>query len=86
MRKNVISIQWEKGLHLRPAAKLVKEAKSFKSSIQLKVNERTADARSILAIMMLSASIDTLVEIRATGNDENEAISAMSSIFNEESI
>jgi phosphocarrier protein HPr len=81
MKRARISIPWERGLHLRPAARIVKSAQSFSSSIALKVNERIADARSIFGILLLSATLGTAVELEVSGVDEDVAMAAISSIF-----
>lgn len=40
-----------------------------------------ADARSIFQILLLSASLGTLMTIEADGADEQEALNAMSAVF-----
>lgn len=81
MRHSQVTIPWKEGLHARPAAKLAKSALSFRSSVLLKVNERLADARSILAIMLLAASFGTVVDIEVSGVDEEAALQAITSVF-----
>lgn len=81
MRKSRITIPWEEGLHMRPAAEIVKCAKAFKSTIYLKINDRLADARSILAIMILAASFGSAIDIEVMGADEREAHEAITAIF-----
>ena len=81
MKHTQVSIKWKEGLHLRPAAQLVKRALAFESSILLKVKERTADATSILAILMLAATMGSTIEIEARGIDENEAVAAITSVL-----
>jgi len=81
MKRARITIPWESGLHLRPAARVVKCAQSFSSSISLKVNERIADARSIFGILLLSATLGVAVELEASGPDEDAAIASMTSVF-----
>lgn len=79
-----VTVPWEEGLHLRPAAKLVKLAQSFSSSIALKSNGRVADARSILSIMLLCATLGSAVLIEVHGDDEVTAVEAISAVFNED--
>jgi phosphotransferase system HPr (HPr) family protein len=40
-----------------------------------------ADARSVLSLMILSASLGTALDIEATGNDECEAVRAVEEFF-----
>ncbi len=68
------------GLHARAAAKLVRLANTFESSVQLvrcDSPEKTVDAKSILGILMLAATQHTEVELIVAGSDETEAITAL---------
>lgn len=73
------------GLHARAAARLVKGVSPFQSKVLVKRtdSDRSADARSILSILMLAAMKGTEVEIVAEGADESEALSAVCSLFAE---
>ncbi|MDD3448603.1 MAG: HPr family phosphocarrier protein, partial [Gammaproteobacteria bacterium] len=55
------------GLHARAAAKFVKTASAFESSVTLRRGEREVNGKSILGVMMLAASRGTEVEIDAEG-------------------
>ena len=77
---NVV-VRWREGLHLRRAARLVQLARRFESSVRLKVGERVADARSIINVLMLSASLGTNLIVEIEGNDEVEAVQAVESLF-----
>lgn len=69
------------GLHARSAAKLIEVARQFSSSISLKHNDKTCDAKSILGVMTLAASCGATVTISAEGNDEENAIKAISQLI-----
>jgi len=71
------------GLHARAAAKIVKLAGNFESSISLTrtSKERRADARSILGILELGAKEGTELMIEANGNDDEAAIAAISELI-----
>ena len=81
MKRSQVSVPWKEGLHLRPAAQLVTRAQTFRSAISLRVNHRMANARSILAILLLSASFGSVVDLEASGDDEDQAIAAVTSVF-----
>lgn len=66
---------------MRPATVLVKCARTFQSSISLKLNGRIADARSIIAIMLLSASFGNALDLEITGPDEDDAAEAIAAVF-----
>ena len=86
MRHSRIQIRWKEGLHLRPAALLVKHAGDFRSSILLKVNGRMANARSILGLLLLCATIGTMVDLEVSGEDEDAAFSSITSILETEDL
>jgi phosphocarrier protein len=69
------------GVHARPASKIVQTANKFKSRISLLKDMVTADAKSILHVMMLGANFDSQVTIRASGEDEKEAVDAIAALF-----
>jgi phosphocarrier protein HPr len=64
----------DKGLHTRPSTELVKCATSFKSQVNLTCQQETANAKSLLGILMLAASRGTKIEIEAIGEDADEAV------------
>ncbi len=71
------------GLHARAAAQLVKLAGRFKSRITIKRpdNSALADAKSMLSVLTLAASINTLLELKVTGEDEPAAFDAVCNLF-----
>jgi phosphocarrier protein HPr len=71
------------GLHARAAAKLVRLAGKFESSIQLKRVDTgvTANAKSILSILYIAAGIGSTVSITTEGRDEADAMEAIEQIF-----
>lgn len=76
-------VQWREGLHLRPAARLVSLARRFSSNVRIHAGERAADARSIMQVLLLSASLGTAMLVEADGQDEAEAIQAVTAFFDE---
>jgi phosphocarrier protein HPr len=69
------------GIHARPASMIVQTAIKFKSNIWLIKDGANADAKSIMSVMMLAAAVNSTVIIRATGNDEEDAVAAIASLF-----
>lgn len=67
------------GLHARAAAKLVRAATSFRSTVRLVRLDRStaADAKSILSVLMLAAARGTELKITAEGPDEGPALDAL---------
>src|SRR2546430_17711279 len=65
------------GLHARAAAKVVRLASQFKCSVSLVLNGRRASASSMLAVMMLAATMGSVVRLETSGPDEAAAMTAM---------
>jgi PTS hybrid protein len=64
----------EVGLHARPAALLVRTIASLKADVTVYHNGQQADARSVLALMGLSASGGDTIKVVADGPDAAEAL------------
>ena len=77
MKRSRIVVPWPEGLHLRPAARLVRVARGFRSTVSLKCGDRIADLRSILSILTLCATLGTPLELEAVGEDEEHAAEAV---------
>ncbi len=81
MRKVTVTVPWQEGLHLRPTVQLVRVAKTFRSTISLKCGPNLADSRSVLSIMLLCASMGTVLEVEVSGEDEQQAAEALKLVF-----
>lgn len=75
-RKN-IRITNKLGLHARPAALLVKTAGKYKSEITVSKDDMEVNAKSIMGVMMLAAEKGSMLTITASGEDEEDAVSAI---------
>lgn len=71
------------GLHARAAAKLVKEAARFSAQIEIEKNGNRVNAKSIMGVMMLAASCNTVVQIHAQGDDQEQALEAIETLIND---
>ena len=71
------------GLHARAAARLVRAASEFDSSIRLvrADGSASADAKSILSVLMLAAARGTELRVIVEGPDEAAALEATCSLF-----
>lgn len=65
------------GLHARAAAKLVSVTVQFQSKIQLGLNGRLIDAKSIMALLMLGAGKGTTLRLIVDGTDAEAAHAAV---------
>lgn len=83
MQKKTLTIINKLGLHARAAMKLVDTAARFQSKITFTKDNQTIDAKDILQAMSIGAVKGNTVEITATGNDESQAIAALSTLIND---
>jgi phosphocarrier protein len=65
------------GVHARPAAILVQEAKKYLSEVQIEANGKKANMKGILGLMTLGVKQGMKVTITAAGEDENRAIQGL---------
>ena len=65
------------GLHARPAAVLAQAAKGFNASIYLHKQTRSANAKSLVAIMALQTVQGDTLQVSAAGDDAEAAIQAL---------
>lgn len=70
------------GLHARAASKLVTTASSFASQIRIGKEEQMADAKSIMAVMMLAACKGTELYLEVEGHDQEQACDAVIDLIN----
>ena len=71
------------GLHARAAAKLVSTAAAYGSSVRLEFGGQSADAKSIMSVMMLAAAKGSIIIIRCDGEDEEAALTALVDLIND---
>ena len=64
------------GLHARAAAKFVKLANRFESSVKIEKDGVSIDGKSILGILTLAAVQGSMITLRTSGKDENPAMKA----------
>jgi len=77
MQQREVEIVNKLGLHARASAKLTQLAGSFQSEVWLARNGRRVNAKSIMGVMMLAAAKGSKVVVETSGDDEEEALSAL---------
>jgi len=70
------------GLHARASAKLVNIASTFSSSITVEFAGQKGDAKSIMSMMMLAASKGSMITLTIDGEDEQDAMNAVTALIN----
>jgi phosphocarrier protein len=76
-----VRIENRLGLHARAAALIVQTASRFRSQITIARAGVQADARQILALLLLAATPGSLVTLSADGVDEHQAISTVQTLI-----
>jgi len=70
------------GLHARATAKLVTLVSQFKSEVSLEKDNKSANAKSIMGVMMLAAAQGSQVLLTISGEDEKECLDAITELVN----
>lgn len=69
------------GLHARAAAKLVNLAAGFDCEIQLWRGDHSANAKSIMGVLMLAATKGTSLVLHAEGRDAEQALDQLEALI-----
>lgn len=81
MQEKELEIINKLGLHARAAAKLVSTAAGFGCRITLQHGGNSADAKSIMSVMMLAAAKGSVVRVTCEGEDEVAAMQAIEDLI-----
>lgn len=65
------------GLHARPAAAFVKIAGRFRCHLAVRKDEMEVNGKSIMGMMMLAAECGSELQLRAEGDDAEQAVEAL---------
>jgi phosphocarrier protein len=68
------------GLHMRPADKFVRLAKSFQAEVWVYHGDTRVNGKSILSMASLAAECGTILDIEARGPDADEALAALAEL------
>ena len=69
-----VEITAPNGLHTRPAAQFVKEAKGFVSDITVTSAGKSASAKGLFKLQTLGLTQGTVITISADGEDEQQSV------------
>lgn len=73
-----ITILNPQGLHARPAAVLAKTAKAYQCSLEMLLDGRSANCKSVSSLLTLQTVCGSVVHLRARGANAAQAIEAVS--------
>ncbi|MDX1392553.1 MAG: HPr family phosphocarrier protein [Rheinheimera sp.] len=77
-----VTIVNQLGLHARAASKLAQLCQQFNCRIELVQEDKSADASSVLALLMLASSKGKTLEVCTEGEDAQQALSAVVDLIN----
>ncbi len=69
------------GLHARAAAQLVQTANRFSSEVLVAKDDIEVNGKSIMGILLLAAPKGTEISLTVTGEDESDAMSALTELI-----
>ena len=78
MKQFSYQIEDPNGMHARPAGALATFAKRFASDIRITHGDKEADAKRLLSLMGLGATLGSTLIFSITGEDEAEATEELS--------
>jgi phosphocarrier protein len=79
-----VKINNDLGLHIRPAASIVKMLQQKKSSVYFTYKKETVNARSIMSLLMLLAKKNAKITITIEGEDAKETMKELVKAFEEQ--
>jgi phosphocarrier protein HPr len=71
------------GLHARAATKLVQLASKYPCEVQISHGGQTANAKSVMGVLLLCGSKGTMVEVSASGERADECLAAIGALIAE---
>lgn len=81
MTEKEVTVRNRAGIHARPAALIVQTASQYAAHIEFKKDHETINAKSIMGIITLGASYNSVITIAADGEDEAEAVEKLAHLF-----
>lgn len=69
-----VTIENEKGLHLRPANKLVTEANRYSAHVMMTCKEHTMNCKSLMSLLAFPVCPGDEVIVECYGDDEEDAL------------
>lgn len=76
-----VVVKLEHGLHLSPAAQIVKTAQAYRSSLIIQKGDRRIDGKSMLDLMTLAAERGSRLRLEAQGEDAEATLTAVVALF-----
>ncbi|MBS4062480.1 MAG: HPr family phosphocarrier protein [Bacteroidetes bacterium] len=81
MKSIQIRIKNQVGLHARPATLFVQMAQQHEADITVSYEGKTVNAKSMLGLLSLGVSKDSIITIAANGSGEELALSSLTTLI-----
>ena len=81
MTEKFLKVLNRAGIHARPAALIAQTANKFSSEITIEKDSASVNAKSIMGVITMAAGYNTQLILRADGEDEKQAVEAISQLF-----
>ena len=78
-QRNLVIVN-QLGLHARAAARFVKVAQRYDSTISVSTAQKQVDGKSIMSVMLLAAGNGCELTLTAEGADAEDALTAISEL------
>ena len=78
-----VTISNKLGLHARAAAKLVGVANGYGAEVTLDKQGQRVNGKSIMGVMMLAASMGTVLQLQVDGEDEEDAMRSLVTLIDD---
>lgn len=79
--ERTVTLGSKSGLHARPAAIFVQNAKGFQSEVTLAKSEKSVNGKSILSVLSLGAEQGDAVVLTVEGNDAETAVEKLAALL-----
>ena len=76
-----VSVVLTADLHARPAGQVTRAVSAYDAQVRLVVDDRVADARSVLAVMGLGAVAGQTVQVTGEGLEAEAAVDAVAMVL-----
>ena len=83
MQQQEITIVNKLGLHARAASKLINCASHYSAEVWIIRGEREINGKSIMGVLTLAAGRGTVLTIRTSGADEQQAMAGILQLIND---
>jgi phosphocarrier protein HPr len=80
MTSRDVTVVNQLGMHARAAAKFVHLAARFSARVHVARDGREMDGKSIMGLLLLAAARGSVVRISAEGDDEQDAVTALTGL------